>query len=52
MFGACIVYGGLGYTAFWWENQRERGHLGKPRAHGRIILKLIFRKWDVVYGLD
>jgi len=47
-----IIEKGLGYTGFWWGNQRERGHLGKPRAHGHIILRWIFRKWEVVYGLD
>jgi hypothetical protein len=26
---------------------RERDHLGDPRVDERIILRLIFRKWDV-----
>ena len=26
---------------------RERDHLGDPDLDGRIILKWIFRKWDV-----
>jgi len=26
--------------------------LGRPGADGTIILRLIFRKWDVGYGLD
>jgi hypothetical protein len=26
--------------------------LGRPRRNGRIILRFIFRKWDVGYGLD
>jgi len=41
--------GGRGevYTGFWWENLRERGHLGDPGVDGRIILRWIFRKWDV-----
>jgi hypothetical protein len=30
-------------TGFWWENLRERD----PGAEGRIILRWIFRKWDV-----
>jgi len=30
----------------------ERNHLGGPDIDGRIILKLIFRKWDVGYRLD
>jgi hypothetical protein len=27
---------------------RERDHLGDPGVDGRIILRWIFRKWDVV----
>jgi len=26
---------------------RERDHLGDPDVDGRIILRWIFRKWDV-----
>jgi hypothetical protein len=26
---------------------RERDHLGEPGIDGRIILRLVFRKWDV-----
>jgi len=40
------------YTGFWWENLRERDPLEDLGVHGRIILKWIFRKWNVVYGLD
>ena len=32
---------------FWCGNLRERGHLEDPGVDGRIILKLILRKWDV-----
>ena len=28
---------------------RERDHFGEPGVDGRIILRLIFRKWDVRY---
>jgi len=35
------------YTGFWWGNLRERDHLGDPGAYGRLILRWIFRKWDV-----
>ena len=32
---------------FLWENLRERDHLGDADVDGRIILRSIFRKWDV-----
>jgi hypothetical protein len=32
---------------FWWENLREREYSGDPSIYGRIILRRIFRKWDV-----
>ena len=35
------------YSGFWWENLRERDHLEDPVVNGRIILRWIFRKWDV-----
>jgi hypothetical protein len=35
------------YTGFWWGNLRERDHLEDPGIDGRIILRWIFRKWDV-----
>ena len=39
--------GGEAYTGFWWGNLRERDHLEDPGIDGRIILRWIFRKWDV-----
>jgi hypothetical protein len=38
-------------TVFWWGNLRERGHRGDPGVDGRIIIRWIFRKWDV-RGMD
>jgi len=37
-----------GCTGFWWGNLRERDHWGDVDAHGRIILRWIFRKWEGV----
>jgi hypothetical protein len=38
--------GGAG-TGFWLGNLRKRDHLGDSGIDGRIILRWIFRKWDV-----
>jgi len=35
------------YTGFWWGNLRERNHLEDADVDGTIILKWIFRKFDV-----
>jgi hypothetical protein len=35
------------HTGFWWGNLRERFHLKDLDVDGRILLKYIFKKWDV-----
>jgi hypothetical protein len=40
-----------GCTGCWWENLRERGRWGDPEVDGRIILRWMFRKWEVVVGI-
>jgi hypothetical protein len=35
------------YTGFWWGYLRERDHLEGVGVDGRIILKCIFKKYDV-----
>jgi hypothetical protein len=34
-------------TGYWWVNLRERGHLEDPGIDVRIILRWMFRNWDV-----
>ena len=34
------------HTAFWWAYVKGRDHLEDSSVEGRIILKLIFKKWD------
>jgi hypothetical protein len=35
-------------TEFWWGNLREKDHWGDPGIDGRIILRWILRKCNVV----
>jgi hypothetical protein len=43
---------GEAFTGFLWGNLRERDHWGDPDIGGGIILRWIFRQFDVWYGLD
>ena len=36
------------HTGFCWRNLRERDHLGDPGVDGKIVLRWIFRIWDIV----
>ena len=36
------------YGVFLGGNMKEKDHLGDPNVDGRIVLRWIFRNWDVV----
>jgi len=40
---------GYRYTGFWWGNLMERDHWGDPGIDDNIILRWVFRKWDMGY---
>jgi len=53
MGGVCSTYGT--YERFiecFGGNLRERDHWEIPGVDVKIILRWIFRKWNVAYGLD
>jgi hypothetical protein len=54
MGGARSAYGGGDryVQSFGGENLRERDYWADPAVDGKIILRRIFKKWNVGYGLD
>ena len=48
MGGACSTYGGEEvHTRLWWGDLKKRDNFGDPGIDGRIILRWVFRKWNV-----
>jgi len=45
----CSTHGGRGamYKGFWWGNLRETDHLEDQGVDRTMILRCIFRKWNV-----
>jgi hypothetical protein len=41
-----------GAYRIWWGVLKKRDHLKDLDLDGRMILKLIFKKWDAGYELD
>jgi hypothetical protein len=39
-------------TRFWWGNLRETDNWGEQDVDWRIVLRWIFRKWNVRFGMD
>jgi len=51
--GECSTYGeSKVYIGFWWGKLRESDHLEDPGINERIILRWIFRKWNVGHGQE
>ena len=49
MGGACSAFGGEErcILGFGWGNLREKDHLEDPGVDGWIILRWMFKKWDL-----
>jgi len=48
MGGTCSTYGEeRGCIGFSWGSLSDRDHLEDPAIEGWVMLRLIFRKWDV-----
>jgi hypothetical protein len=47
MGGRVVRVGIEVHTGFWWGNLKERDHLEELSVDVRIVLRWIFRKWDV-----
>jgi len=52
MGGTCSMYGGEIHTGFWWEKLGGTENFEDPGIDGRIILRWIFRKWDLRGDMD
>ena len=49
----CYIWGrGEMHTGFWWGSLKERDCLRDLGIEGGIILKLIFKKYNVEHALD
>jgi hypothetical protein len=47
MGGTCSAYEGEAYTGLWYGSLKEKDHLEYSGVDVGIILRWIFRKWDV-----
>jgi len=47
MGGTCSMYGREVYSGSWWGNLKERDHLEDSGVDVSIILRWIFRKWEL-----